>query len=75
MLRIEQRENHAAQVGATAPLLATGWWPKIKLSALRPPTIRPTPLWQGTRQRRVPSLADTALGACILVVALLPEIH
>ena len=72
MLRIEQGECHPAQIRTTAPLLATGGRPQIKLPALRPPTILTTSLWQGTRQRRLPSLADTALGACILVVALLP---
>lgn len=72
MLRIEQREDHPTQVRTTAPLLATGWRPQIDLPSLCLPTIRPTPLWQGTRQRRLPSLADTALGACIFVVALLP---
>lgn len=71
MLRIEQGECHPAQIRTTAPLLATGWRPQIKLPALRPPTILTTSLWPAVRLSCLPSLSETALYAN-LFVALLP---
>ena len=67
MLRIEQGECHPAQIRTTAPLLATGGRPQIKLPALRPPTILTTPLWSAIRFSRLPSLSETALYAKLFV--------